>query len=79
MNGALWFVLLLIRVDHFMFIVVSYHIMFLYPTHYSYTLNQIINKTNQNILFSLRFVILSVLFMILHTIYTIFGGQRLVK
>lgn len=78
MNGEFWFIFLWVKDDHFILMRISNPIMFLYSLHYAYTLNQIINKTNKSILFSIKFVLLSILFMILHNIYTIFGGQRLV-
>jgi len=77
MNGEL-FIFLMVGDDQFILIGISNPIMFLYSLRYAYTLNQIINKTNKSILFSIKFVLLSILFMILHNIYTIFGGQRLV-
>ena len=79
MNEDLWLVLLLARDDNFILMRISNPRMFLYSLHYAYTLNQIINKTKKSILFSIKFVLLSILFMILHNIYTIFGEQRLVK
>jgi hypothetical protein len=52
--------------------------MFLYLHLYTYALNQIIDKTDNNTLFSVKYVLYYVLIVNTGIINTIFGGIKLV-